>query len=164
MPPVDDAAVAEYWQAVIASGVVEPGTPQPSAVGPFGDSVELADELIELVVERGIKRATAGALAQYEYQDEAIPAPGDLWIVTDGSGCPRAVLRTTEVRIGPLDSVDDAFAWDEGEGDRTRADWLSGHEDFFRRDLATIGVAFTSDMATVFERFEVLSALAPDDV
>ena len=27
--------------------------------------------------------------------------------------------RTTEVTIKPLSQVDEAFAWDEGEGDRT---------------------------------------------
>jgi uncharacterized protein YhfF len=54
--------------------------------------------------------------------------------------------------------VDDAFAWDEGEGDRTRADWLDGHTDFFQRYLPTIGATFSPDLPTVFERFEVLFA------
>ena len=127
----------------------------PESVEPFGDSVELADELIELVVH-GPKRATAGALV--DYQGAELPQPGTMWIATDGAGRPRAVLRTTEVRVGPLSSVDEAFAWDEGEGDRTRVDWLEGHERFFRRYLPTIGVDFDPDMATVFERFEVLFA------
>ncbi len=153
-PAVDHAAVDAYWRRVVADGVVQAGTPFPADVGPFGDSVEMADELVELVI-RGTKRATAGALAQYELEDEPIPAPGDLWIVTDGAGAPRALVRTTEVRIGPLDSVDDAFAWDEGEGDRSRAGWLADHEAFFRRLMPTIGKEFTPDMPTVFERFEV---------
>jgi uncharacterized protein YhfF len=77
-------------------------------------------------------------------------------IATDGAGRARAVLRTTEVRIGPLSSVDESFAWDEGEGDRTRDGWLADHEQYFRRYLPTIGVDFNPDMTTVFERFEVL--------
>lgn len=51
-----------------------------------------------------------------------------------------------------------SFAWDEGEGDRTRAWWLSAHEAFFRRYLATVGLEFDPEMVTVFERFEVLFA------
>ncbi len=66
------------------------------------------------------------------------------------------MLRTTEVRVGPLSSVDDAFAWDEGEGDRTRASWFAGHEAFFRRYLPTIGIEFDPQMPTVFERFDVV--------
>jgi uncharacterized protein YhfF len=53
--------VARFWERAIASGAVEPTTPLPEVVEPFGDSAELADELIELVVH-GPKRATAGAL------------------------------------------------------------------------------------------------------
>ncbi len=68
------------------------------------------------------------------------------------------MLRTTDVRIGPLSSVDDAFAWDEGEGDRTRDSWLADHHAYFRRELATIGIDFDPDLLTVFERFEVLYA------
>lgn len=160
LPPIDPAAIEAYWRVVIADGAVPLDTPLPDAVGPFGDSVELAEELIALVLA-GPKRATASALAQYHHSGEQPPAPGDLWVVTDGAARPRAVLRTTEIRIGPLDSVDDAFAWDEAEGDRTRATWIADHTTFFRRCLATIGRDFTADMATVFERFEVAHR-APD--
>ena len=121
----------------------------------FGDSAELADELLDLVLH-GPKRATAGSVAAFEQEGEPLPTVGDLWIAADASGRPRAVLRTTEVRTGPLSTVDDAFAWDEGEGDRSRATWLKDHEAFFRRQLPTLGIEFDPDMQTVFERFEVV--------
>jgi uncharacterized protein YhfF len=60
------------------------------------------------------------------------------------------------VRIGPLSSVDDSFAWDEGEGERTRQSWLRDHEEFFRRQHLDGGATFDPDMPIVFERFEVL--------
>ena len=127
----------------------------PSTVEPFGDSQELANELIGLVVA-GPKRATAAALADFELEGLELPVLGGLSIATDGQGTARAVLRTTDVRVGPLSSVDDSFAWDEGEGDRTRRSWLDDHERFFRRYLPSIGIEFDPDMATVFERFEVV--------
>jgi uncharacterized protein YhfF len=155
LPPIDRQQVEEFWQRATASGVIEPSTPLPSVAEPFGDSKELADELIALVVH-GPKRATAGAVADYEHEGVTLPAPGALSIATDGRGMARAVLRTSEVRVGPLSSVDDAFAWDEGEGDRTRRSWLENHEAYFRRYLPTIGAEFDHDIPTVFERFEVL--------
>lgn len=155
LPPVDRDHVAAFWRRFLATGTVDADTPLPAVVEPFGDSAELADELLDLVVD-GPKRATAGAVADYEREGAPLPRPGQISIATDGAGRPRAVLRTTDVRIGPLSTVDDAFAWDEGEGDRTRASWLADHERFFRRYLPTIGVEFHPDMATVFERFEVL--------
>ena len=66
------------------------------------------------------------------------------------------MIRITEVRVGPLSSVDDQFAYDEGEGDRTRTYWLAAHTEFFRRVLTGLGIDFDNDMATIFQRFEVL--------
>jgi uncharacterized protein YhfF len=149
-PPTHDQ-VAEFWSRFLTLGLVDRSTPIPALVEPFGDSASMADELIALVIG-GTKRATASALSAYESEDDPLPRAGALSIATDGSGRPRAVLRTVEVRIGPLSSVDDAFAWDEGEGDRTRTSWLADHERFFRRQQAE----FDPEMATVFERFEVL--------
>lgn len=157
LPPIDIDQVAGFWSRFLATGAVDPSTPMPERVEPFGDSAELADELLELVV-KGPKRATAGALVDHELEGAPLPEPGTISIATDGAGRARAVLRTTEVRIGPLGSEDESFAWDEGEGDRTRDWWLAAHHEFFRRYLPTIGVAFDPDMTTVFQRFEMLFA------
>ena len=147
--------LARFWSRCLASGRVEAGTAVPTDVWSFGDHPAMADRLLELVLT-GPKRATAGAVADYEHDGDPIPRVGDVSIVTDGTGRPRAVLRVTDVRVGPLSSVDDQFAWDEGEGDRTRASWLEAHSRFFARYLPTIGVEYDDDMATVFERFEVV--------
>jgi uncharacterized protein YhfF len=154
---IDEGAVAAFWARAIEHGAAEPGTPAPQPVERFGDSREMADELLGLVLA-GRKRATAGSIADFEREGVPLPARGTVWIVADGDGNPRAVLRTTDVRVGPLSSVDDAFAWDEGEGDRTRAWWLDAHERYFRRTIEAAGDEFTTDMPTVFERFEVAYA------
>lgn len=150
---VEPIEIAEFWQRFLTATDRHPETPQP---GPwsFGDSVELANELVALVLA-GTKRATAGAVAEYETEAESLPQVGDFEIVTDGAMRPRAVLQFTDVRVGPLSSIDDQFAYDEGEGDRTRDYWLDAHTAFFQRVLPTMGIDFDPEMATVFERFEV---------
>lgn len=153
----DDVALARFWERCLGSGTLSNRAARPDEVFAFGDHAALADELVELVVA-GTKRATVGAVASYVVDDTPMPRVGDLAIVTDGGGVPRAVIRTTEVRVGPLSSVDEAFAWDEGEGERTRSSWLADHAAFFRRTVPEMGVAFDDAMATVFERFEVLYA------
>ncbi len=152
-PVPDPEAVEAFWARYLAA-VDEPTGARWSAAECFGDGPAMADALLALVVD-GPKRATAGALADYESDDEPLPAVGDRWIVLDGGGTPRAVVETTEVRIGPLSSVDEAFAWDEGEGDRTRADWLRGHTAFFERRYRELGLDFGPDIAVVFERFDL---------
>jgi uncharacterized protein YhfF len=154
LPDPDRTQIAAFWERVVAAGVVPAGVPVPPAE-PFGDSVELADELLGLILH-GPKRATASSFDEYALTGDPMPVVGGLSIATDGRGRGRALLRTTDVRVGPLSSVDDEFAWDEGEGDRTRATWLADHEDFFRRWLPQVGLEFGPEMPTVFERFEVL--------
>ena len=125
------------------------------AVERFGDSVALADELIGLVLA-GTKRATAGLVADFAADGEPLPRIGGHWVACDGAGAPRCVLRSVDLRLGPLASVDDAFAWDEGEGDRTRDSWLREHERYFRRTQAARGEAWSDDLEVVFERFRVV--------
>lgn len=150
---IDSHAVTAFWKRFLAqSGHADS---KPPAAWAFGDSVELADELIALVLH-GPKRATACSLAQYEHTGEQIPEVGDCEIVTDGSMRPRAVLQFTDMRVGPLSSVDDAFAWDEGEGDRSRSYWLDAHTRVFKRFLASVDQTFDPDMMTSFERFDVI--------
>lgn len=121
----------------------------------FGDSPGLADELLAFVTG-GTKRATAGLVAEYAHEGERLPRVGDHWVVCDGSGAPSVVLRTTELRVGPLSSVDERFAWDEGEYDRSLETWLDGHRRFFRRSCERIGIDFSDDLEVCFERFRVV--------
>ena len=157
LPAIDRAEVVAFWERGQAAGALPSGLEATEVVERFGDSAELADELLDLVLH-GPKRATAGSVAVFELEGTPLPAVDDWWIAADATGRPRAALRTTEVRVAPLSSVDDAFAWDEGEGDRSRAMWLADHEAFFRRQLPTFGLTFDDDMPTVFERFELVYA------
>jgi uncharacterized protein YhfF len=155
LPAPDRPAALAMWAEYAAAHpeLVAAQDAEPD-IGCFGESVELADELLHLVVH-GPKRATAGLVSDY-VDDERLPRIGGHWVVCDGSGTPQVVLRSTELRIGVLESVDDAFAWDEGEGDRSRRYWLAAHRDFFGRTCAARGAEFTEDLEVVFERFRVV--------
>ena len=56
----------------------------------------------------------------------------------------------------PLIEVDDAFAWDEGEGERTRDSWLSDHREYFSDQASREGFEMFDEIETVFERFKVV--------
>ncbi|MPZ62339.1 MAG: ASCH domain-containing protein [Propionibacteriales bacterium] len=121
----------------------------------FGDSAEMADELLELLLH-GPKRATAAAVFEFRAEQEPLPRIGSHWIVADARGKARAILRSRELRIGPLRSVDDAFAWDEGEGDRTRDSWVDAHLRYMKRSCARLGIEADEQLELVFERFDVV--------
>lgn len=121
----------------------------------FGDSPELQDELLDFV-RRGTKRATAGSVAEAEADvaagDGPFPAAGLHWGLLDGRGAPRFVMLTVEVTRGRLGDVTPAFAWDEGEYDRTRESWLEGHRQISTRR----GVEQPDDLEVLFERFRIV--------
>ena len=104
--PADQTAVEAMW----ASYVADSGDDGPLVMAfAFGDSAELADEL-GLLVLHGPKRATAELVQAFVAQDEPLPRVGDRCLVLGGDGLPLAIVRTTDVRVGPLSSVDDRFA------------------------------------------------------
>jgi len=121
----------------------------------FADRPEVATQLAELVIG-GRKRATAGLLRQFGPEGEPLPVIGGHVVLIDGDEQPRAIWRTKELRLGPLVSVDEGFAWDEGEDDRTRASWLNAHRVFFGRLAERGGFPMHDDIETVFERFQVV--------
>ena len=121
----------------------------------FGDTAAMADELAALVIS-GRKRATASLLRDYATGDEPVPQAGDFVVVVDGGGRPRCIWRTTGVIVKPFIDVDDAFAWDEGEGGRTRDWWLSAHREYFAAQARREGFKMCDTIETVFERFEIV--------
>jgi uncharacterized protein YhfF len=81
-----------------------------------------------------------------------MPEPGDLSVVLDGHGEPLCVIRTTAVEVRRFADVDERFAWEEGEGDRSLAYWRDAHIRFF----ASEGRPVDDDAEIVLERFELL--------
>lgn len=134
-------------------GVTSADTVTPQAWS-FGATPGQADELLELVLA-GTKTATASARWDYDAENEPLPQPGDLGIVLDSEGQPRALIRTTEVDVQPFDEVDAQHAWLEGEGDRSLAHWREMHERFFTEHYSHTN-GFARDMPVVLEVFELV--------
>ncbi len=127
----------------------------PPPAWSFGDSPELADELLALVLV-GSKTGTAALAWEYRQAGESIPAKGDLSIILDGRGRPAALIRTRSVTVVPFHEVTAEHAHAEGEGDATLESWRRDHETFWRR--TTPEGVFSHDALVVCERFELLFA------
>jgi len=158
------AAVARFWSEFCTATRLAPTTPYQAWY--FGDTPQLAHELVELVLH-GPKRATAGLAEFNDRMPQVKPVAGGYSVLTEHDGTPRAVVRTTVLERRRFEDVDAAFAWDEGEGDRTLADWKDGHRKFFTRELEGLGRRFEESMPVDLERFELLypfeAALNPVD-
>lgn len=119
----------------------------------FGDSPEMADELLALVLA-GKKTATVSVILE----DEQAPSVGDLSLVLDGLSTPACVIKTVHVETVKFCDL----TWDmvklEGE-DENFEQWKSGNIRYWTRDAAKRGYTFTDQTPITFERFEVVEVL-----
>ncbi len=140
------ASVAAFWADYAAAT----GASGPYEAWGFGDDAkpELMTKL-GLLVRDGPKRATTSREDDYAKDGERMPEPGDHSVILDGEGRPLCIIKTTAVEIRPLGEVDAAFAWDEGEGDRSLEDWRRGHLWYFD----SIGAPIDDSTPLVLEHF-----------
>lgn len=151
LPALDRAAADAMWADYAAAHPAAVAACPDYTVETFGDSAELADALLEVVLS-GRKRATAELLADFD----DLPRIGSHWIACDGCGSPRIVIRSTELRLARFDDVDEAFAHDEGEDDRTLASWRTEHRRYWERTCAARGAPWSPEDEIVLERFSVV--------
>lgn len=140
----------EMWAAYIAE--------HPEAAGAeyeawaYGDT---PDELARLTLE-GIKTATASAYILYELENEPIPEAGAYSVILWEDGSAACVIKTTKVYVTPYKNVSAEQAHKEGEGDRGLSYWRKVHEEFFCKELQSVGIEFSEEMGVVCEEFEVV--------
>lgn len=119
----------------------------------FGDSPEMADELLALVLA-GKKTATVSVVLE----NEQTPSVGDLSLVLDGCGNPACVIKT--VYLETVRFCD--LTWDmvklEGEDDNFER-WKAGNIRYWTRDAEKRGYTFTDQIPITFECFEVVEVL-----
>lgn len=143
-----------YWGRFRSSHPYRALPAEPDDIFAFGNTPEMADRLGALVVQ-GVKTATTSALWAYG-EGETLPQKGHLSLVLRGDGGPLCIIETTEVRELTFAEVDAAFAFDEGEGDRTLTYWREAHREFFSKTLPEVGRAFDETMPVLCERFRLI--------
>lgn len=146
--------VENFWQEFCAKNP-HVNQDEPYQVWFFSNNQKSAKELAELVLA-GKKRATASLVEVNILQPENAPLDEGYSVITDFAGVPMCVIRTTELRTLPFNKVDAQFAFDEGEGDQTLADWRAGHWTYFTKEAAELNLEFNENSPIACERFELL--------
>lgn len=114
-----------------------------------------ANHCADLVL-RGEKRATCSLEYWYSHKGELIPQVGHLQVVTNWDGEPVCIIEITSVTTCRFNHVTEAFAAEEGEGDKSLAWWREEHWQFFSAECDELGLAPSEDMLLVLERFKVV--------
>ncbi|GKL71668.1 ASCH domain-containing protein (plasmid) [Klebsiella pneumoniae] len=121
----------------------------------FGDSPELADELVQLVLS-GRKTATCSSIASFHHEHERGEAPcvGSYNIILNGAGQPMCVIRTLRMQVIRFNEMTSELASKEGEGDLSLEYWNEGHKRYFEREGT-----YSEEMELIFEEFELTEIL-----
>jgi len=77
-------------------------------------------------IRSGAKTALTGLLQVLEREGEAVPVPGQQFLLIDSAGEPALVIELTEVAVVPVSDVGDDFAHAEGRGYADAAAWRAG--------------------------------------
>ncbi len=144
----------QYWNLFLQS-VGKSSTDDEPLIDEFGDNPKTADYLMGLVLE-GKKTATCGLVIEYERDKYPIAKVGDQKIFMSADRKPVCVAEVTEVEIKPFNEIDESFAYDEGEGDRSYDSWYREHVTCFSRSATAMGIEFNDSLRTVCERFKIL--------
>jgi len=120
----------------------------------------LRNQLVAAILT-GEKTTTTGLLADYEHENEPLPAPGLRQAVIDSAGRSVAVIETTAVRVLRLADVDLDHARGEGEGYASVTEWRAGHEQFWhsaevRQALGDPAFTVNDDTLVVAQEFRLI--------
>lgn len=146
--------IEQYWKEFQAKNPFYLKEEQPESYY-YCDNKKDADECADLVVQ-GIKQATSTSVWWFEKFNEDHPAIGDLAVITNWDGVPKAVVKTTRVEIVKFKDISEKYAFIEGEGDRSLEYWKEVHWKYYLNEMMEHGEMPSEEMEIVCEYFETI--------
>ena len=145
-----------FWQSYLSTlSEEEQKNAPPYVVDQFADTPEAATKVGKLVRD-GVKTTTSSLVWGLEHIRQPLPKVGNIELIVNGNGEPLCIIELTEVEIKPFNAVDEQFAYEYGEGERTRSYWLRDNWQYLSRWCHEIGREPSETMPLVFQRFRVL--------
>lgn len=144
----------QFWQDYLRYSGAEPG----DSIRIFADIAgndAIADKLLALYLN-GKKTAGSTLAAFYQAEGEALPNPGDYWLILDSTKAPRCLVQIVEVETFAFSEVPERVARAEGEGDLSLSFWRKAHREFFSLYIDEWGVTDLDSAEVVVEHYNVL--------
>lgn len=146
--------ISDFWKRFQTQNPEYDKTERPPSFY-FCDNEKDANECAELVV-KGIKQATSSSVWWYDKYNEVFPKPGDLAIVTNWAGMPKAIIQIRKVEIVKYNDITPEYAFIEGEGDKSLDYWKKVHWDYYSNEMKDFDDDPTEEMEIVCEYFETI--------
>ena len=75
-----------------------------------------------------------------------MPKVGYLFIITDWHGTAKAIIEITKMKLARFKDVTEAFAYAEGEGDKSLTFWKKAHKEYYSREMEKTDAYFNENM------------------
>ncbi len=148
-------ATSKFWRKFLSSQEAQQfADPRLHEDFSIGEGKEDADTGAKLVLD-GLKIATSAHPSEYG-DDPGPPFPGALSVLLDGLGRPVAVLETLEVNLRKLSELDEEFARDYGEWDRTLETLQSELTAYYRPLVQNTDNGDEGEIELLCERFRIV--------
>lgn len=144
----------EYWKEFQKKNNYYKNNQQPQSFF-FCANKKDADECAELVVKK-IKQATSPSVWWFKKNNESFPKVGELAIVTNWDGEPKAIIRTVKIEIAKFKDITKEYAYIEGEGDKSLEYWKKVHWAYYENEMKEFNELPSEDMEIVCEYFETI--------
>ncbi len=150
-----NSKVELFWRSYL--DMLGPGDriPRSYEVWHFGDTEKLANDLAELV-KAGQKTSTSSLVWKQEAEGDRPDRVGDVVVVTNWDSSPSCIIEITEAEVRPFSNIDERFAFDYGEGDRSLRWWREAMWDYYSEACRKIGREPSPNMPLACQRFRLL--------
>jgi uncharacterized protein YhfF len=148
------SAVEAFW-AACAEKTAGMSANEFYRVRHFGRDAAMADLLVSLILS-GEKTGLFSAAWLTEGDRNATPLAGDYVVLTNFTGTPVAVWRTTSVKTLPFSEVTEEDTQLESPGARPLDVWRQIHWNGWSRALEAKGKEASEEMPITVERFELI--------
>ena len=149
---MDNASARNMWGDYLDKHLEDAFVDAPKTIH-FYDNEQEANECANLVV-KGIKRTATPALLQLQFNNEILPKIGDFLVITDWSKTAKCIVKITKVKLKPFFSIDQEYAQNSGEGDKSLSYWKKAHWEYYTRELEKFNRKPTESMIVVCQEFE----------
>ncbi|WP_257667955.1 ASCH domain-containing protein [Parapedobacter tibetensis] len=146
--------IADFWNGFLKQNRDHKHYKQPPSYY-FCDNKKDADECAELVL-KGIKQASSPSVWWFQKNNEEVPEVGNLAIVTNWNGEPKAIIQTIKIEIVKFKDITPEYAFIEGEGDKSLAYWKTVHWEYYANEMKEDGESPNQEMEIVCEYFKTV--------
>lgn len=145
--------ISEYWKKFLDSrGLKED---EAGFSGEFSFEPNFTGEQQLFLLLNGKKTAAFSTFESYGINMEPLPVTGELYIVENKDGEPKAIIEVTDVIVRPFCEITWELAQKDGENENLE-EWKDRQKEYFEEEAAICGFDFTESSKILCQQFNVI--------